>query len=275
MKNLKSNYHIAVPTAFYKDEEVNTRATINHILYLQKLGITSVLVCGSTGEQHSMSLDEKIKILDSIEEEGGFNKDFEIIFGVASVRQKDAVTLMKHINTLESISGILLGVPPYILPNQLELQNFIEVAASSTKKPIILYNNPKRTGIDCSPGVINEVLKIHNIIGIKEAGDYNKIKEYVFPQGKEIYLYSGGEEDLNKKIELGFTRLSSVWGNIYPLEVKNWFNNLLNRENKSFEYDEQLNDLLSKSPIQQLKNQISRTENIDMGVARKPLGMLD
>ena len=55
---LKHSYHIAVPTAFSDNEELNIESTIKHIQYLSKKGVKSVLVCGSTGEQHSMTVEK-------------------------------------------------------------------------------------------------------------------------------------------------------------------------------------------------------------------------
>ncbi|MEK3884604.1 hypothetical protein [Paenibacillus sp. PL2-23] len=52
MDMLKENIHIAVPTAFHNDESLNAEATLAHIRDLRGRGIRSVLICGSTGEQH-------------------------------------------------------------------------------------------------------------------------------------------------------------------------------------------------------------------------------
>lgn len=59
MTSLNHSLHVAVPTAFDHAERLDTKRTIAHILQLQKQGIKSVLVCGSTGEQHSLTLTEK------------------------------------------------------------------------------------------------------------------------------------------------------------------------------------------------------------------------
>lgn len=59
MTSLNHSLHVAVPTPFDHAERLDTKRTIAHILQLQKQGIKSVLVCGSTGEQHSLTLTEK------------------------------------------------------------------------------------------------------------------------------------------------------------------------------------------------------------------------
>ena len=66
MHDLVNDYHIAVPTAFYDNEDLNTEATLQHIRNLYDQGVKSVMVCGTTGEQHSLSLAEKLQLLESL-----------------------------------------------------------------------------------------------------------------------------------------------------------------------------------------------------------------
>jgi 4-hydroxy-tetrahydrodipicolinate synthase len=114
---LKEKIHIAVPTAFFEDESVNIQGTIDHIRDWYKQGVKSVLVSGSTGEQHSLSLKEKMEIINRLVSEEELIHNMEILFGVSSIRQKEAEELAKKIRTTK-ISGILLGYPPYVLPTQ-------------------------------------------------------------------------------------------------------------------------------------------------------------
>lgn len=63
---LNEDYQVAVPTAFYEDETLNLKATLQHIGYLATQSIQSVLVGDSTGEQHSLTLLEKLQLLDAL-----------------------------------------------------------------------------------------------------------------------------------------------------------------------------------------------------------------
>ena len=60
MHDLVNEYHIAVPTAFYDNEDLNTEATLQHIRNLYDQGVKSVMVCGTTGEQHSPDVGGEI-----------------------------------------------------------------------------------------------------------------------------------------------------------------------------------------------------------------------
>ena len=229
MYDLVNDFHIAVPTAFYDNEDLNTDATLQHVMHLYDKGVKSVMICGSTGEQHSLSLPEKLQLLESIDEASFLPDDLEILFGVASIRQKEALQLAEKVNASPKITGVLLGFPPYILPSQKEARLYVEAIAKVIDKPIILYNNPRRTGFNLELDTFAELIKLPNIIGIKEAGDSGRIPELISAAEKKIYVYAGGEIDLSKKIKLGVTRLSSMTGNLLPKEVEAYFMDLMQR----------------------------------------------
>ena len=277
MYDLVNEYHIAVPTAFYDNEDLNMEATLQHIRNLYDQGVKSVLVCGTTGEQHSLLLTEKLQLLESIDEDSFLPDDLEILFGVASIRQKEALQLAGKVNASSKISGVLLGFPPYILPSQKEAKLYVEAIAKVIGKPIILYNNPRRTGFNLELDTFAELIKLANIIGIKDAGDSARIPELISAADKKIYVYAGGEIDLDKKIALGANRLSSMAGNLYPTEVEAYFTDLLRGRAdkiKNAGIEGQIHNVFADNPIIYIKNEITKHTQIDMGIARSPLGNL-
>lgn len=277
MHDLVNDFHIAVPTAFYDNEDLNTEATLQHIRNLYDQGVKSVLLCGTTGEQHSLSLTEKLQLLESLDADSSLPDDLEILFGVASFRQKEALQLAEKVNASPKISGVLLGFPPYILPSQKEARLYVEVIAQVMEKPIILYNNPRRTGFNLELDTFAELIKLPNIIGIKDAGDSARIPELIFVADKKIYIYAGGEIELDKKIALGVNRLSSMAGNLYPTEVEAYFKDLLRgraSKTKNAGIEEKIRCVFSENPIIYIKNEITKHTQIDMGSARSPLGNL-
>lgn len=277
MHDLVNEYHIAVPTAFYDNEDLNTEATLQHIRNLYDQGVKSVMVCGTTGEQHSLTVAEKLQLLKSIDAATFLPDDLEIIFGVASIRQKEALQLAEKVNASAKINGVLLGFSPYILPSQKEARLYVEAIAKVIEKPIILYNNPRRTGFNLELDTFAELIKVPNIIGIKDAGDSARIPELLSAAGKKIYVYSGGEIDLDKKIVLGANRLSSMAGNLYPTEVEAYFTDLLRGRAdkiKNAGIEEKIHNVFADNPIIYIKNEITKHTQIDMGIARSPLGNL-
>ncbi|WP_319995836.1 dihydrodipicolinate synthase family protein [Trichococcus shcherbakoviae] len=277
MYDLMNDFHIAVPTAFYDNEDLNTETTLQHVMHLYDQGVKSVLVCGTTGEQHSLSLAEKLQLLESLDAASFLPDDLEILFGVASIRQKEALQLAEKVNANPKISGVLLGFPPYILPSQKEARLYVEAIAKVINKPIILYNNPRRTGFNLDLDTFAELIKLANIIGIKDAGDSARIPKLISVTDKKIYVYAGGEIDLDNKIALGATRLSSMAGNLYPTEVEAYFTDLLRGcadKTKDAGIEEKIHNVFADNSIIYIKNEITKHTQIDMGIARSPLGNL-
>lgn len=270
---LKELYHVAVPTAFDENEALNIQATLAHIHYLKEKGVNSVLVCGSTGEQHSLTLAEKLQLLAAIENDPLFDSDFELIFGVSSIRQKEAEHLMKEVEKNKGVKGILLGFPPYVLPTQKEALIYAKTLCSFTYKSVILYNNPKRTGFDLEKESFLQLSVLPNVVGIKEAGARANIPYFLKHSSKDLLIYAGGENELADKLAIGFNRLSSISGNLYPKEIRNWFFSLLNKEEVA---DEQIRKRMEKifkdNPLPFIKQEISKKTGINMGTCRKPIG---
>jgi len=274
---LKEKVHIAVPTAFYDDETLDIDGTITHIRELYKKGVKSVLVSGTTGEQHSLSLQEKIAIINRLEEEELFHH-MEVIFGVASVRQKEAEELavtLRHSN----ITGIMLGFPPYIIPTQKEAYAYAKSIIEQSEKPAILYNNPGRTGFDLAEESIIQLSRLEAVVGVKDAGDQVKIQRIKNGLNRhDFYFYAGGEVELEEKVSYGYDRLSSIAGNVYPTEITQWFQKLgmkqkLN-EQESIKIAKILEQVYDGNAIMNVKK-ILNQHGIAIGSCRSPIGNIE
>lgn len=272
---LTEKVHIAVPTAFFEDESLHIQGTISHIKHLYKQGVKSVLVSGTTGEQHSLNLKEKIELINSLEQEEELISNMEIIFGVSSIRQKEAEELAQRIRNTR-LSGMMLGYPPYVMPTQEEALAYSKSIIQYSAKPTILYNNPKRTGFDLSTNSIIQLSKLDLVVGIKDAGNKEKVETIKDGIHKNaLYFYAGGEVGLEEKVAYGYDRLSSIAGNISPLEISEWFQKMLEgRKIRTLESEKiasMIEQLYQVNAIVHLKEIINR-RNIPMGICRSPIG---
>ncbi|WP_271400483.1 dihydrodipicolinate synthase family protein [Salinicoccus roseus] len=272
---LKENFHVAVPTAFFEDESLDIKGTMAHIRNLKGQGVKSVLVSGTTGEQHSLNLQEKLEMVEALESEGTLVDDMEIIFGVASIRQKEAEQLAKAVGETK-IAGVMLGYPPYIRPSQAEALTYSKRIIELAGKPVILYNNHGRTGFDLSAESIIELARQDAVIGIKDAGDRKKIEQVQEDvNGAKLYFYAGGEEDLREKTAYGYDRLSSIAGNVAPLEIRNWFESLRTGEDAGAGEEDRVKEIMAQvyrgNAVVNLKRLLNQAD-ASMGRCRAPIG---
>lgn len=269
--------HVAVPTAFYKDESLNTEGTIGHIKDLYAKGIRSVLVCGSTGEQHSLSLAEKGELLEALMTEEDLLDQMEVIFGVSAIRQAQAEELAKRIRPTK-IAGILLSFPPYLLLSQKEALIYAEKVIKSAEKPVIIYNNTRRTGFDLAIESLAQLSQSKWVIGLKEAREQERIsllKESITKE--DFYFYAAGELGLEEKIHAGYSRLSSVSGNVYLYETQTVLQKLLDHQSLTPEEKKQwetiVKNVYSDTPLPDMKKRLNE-EGAQLGICRSPLGNL-
>lgn len=272
---LKETIHIAVPTAFFADESLHVQGTIDHIKNLYKQGVKSVLVSGSTGEQHSMTLVEKFELINGLEMEEELMDHMEIIFGVSSIRQKEAEELAKKIRDTK-IAGILLGYPPYVRPTQEEAIVYSERIIDVCNKPTVLYNNPNRTGFDLSAESIIHLSEHELVVGVKDAGNEEKMQQIKNRLNRShFYFYAGGELDLENRVSYGINRLSSIAGNIAPIEINQWFHNMLAKkkmtEQENIQIDAIMKQVYEGTPIVNLKKMLNQ-KGVSIGICRSPIG---
>jgi 4-hydroxy-tetrahydrodipicolinate synthase len=80
----------------------------------------------------------------------------------------------------------------FITPTQDELYEHYATIAKSTELPLLLYNNPARTGLSLSGSLVARLSEIENIIGIKDSsGDLTLTSEFIRMTDEEFSVLSG------------------------------------------------------------------------------------
>lgn len=155
----------ALVTPFIKDG-VNFEELRKLIEFQILEGSDSLIICGTTGESATMSLEEKKSVIDfSIKIA---NKRIPIIVGTGGNNTEDVIKLSVFAEKAGA-DGLLIVTPYYNKTTQKGLVIHYSKIAQSVKVPIILYNVPSRTGVNIEPQTCLELSKISNIVAIKEA----------------------------------------------------------------------------------------------------------
>jgi 4-hydroxy-tetrahydrodipicolinate synthase len=76
--------------------------------------------------------------------------------------------------------AVTILTPMFISPSEEELYKHFRAIAESTALPVLVYNNPDRTGINMSANLIERLAGIPNIVGAKDSsGDLTQTSEYI------------------------------------------------------------------------------------------------
>ncbi|KAF1797374.1 hypothetical protein V8B55DRAFT_1516659 [Mucor lusitanicus] len=217
------SYSIAMVTPFTKEGDLCIESIPELVkFYMHTLEAPGLLISGSTGEQHCMTVAERKQLYQIVGDT--VPKDYPLYAGVAAFKTKDAIALAQAAER-SGFAGIMLGVPPYRLPSQRELKQYVIDVAKSTKLPIFLYNNPDGNGVQIEPETYASIASIAaNVYGLKEVGDsanVKKVKQLLGDKaGKHTFFTGIDEEYAEAYTEQGYTGITSVAGNVFPKEMK-------------------------------------------------------
>ena len=191
--------------------ERTLRKLTNHLINGKVHGL---FVVGSTGEWYGLDMDQKKKTFETVVEET--NGRVPIYAGTGAVTTKETLKLTK-IAKDAGVSAVSILTPVFISPNQEELYNHYRMIADSVDIPILLYNNPGRTGINLSADLVERLSKIDNIIGIKDSGgDMTLTGEYIRRTPDNFCVLAGRDTLILSTLVYGGKGAITATANIVP-----------------------------------------------------------
>jgi len=202
----------AMVTPFDERGEVNYEAAAELAAYLVKNGSTGLVLAGTTGESPTLSMEEKLELFRVVVEAVG--EKAYILAGTGSYSTRDAGKLTKAASET-GVHGILSVTPYYNRPPQEGLFRHFREVAGATDLPVMIYNVPKRTGVNISPETTLRLAEIENIVSIKEAGqDLEQAAAICRNAPPGFTVYSGDDSLTLPMLSVGAVGVVSVASNI-------------------------------------------------------------
>lgn len=202
----------AMVTPFNEDGSVNYEAGCQLADWLLANGTDGLVIEGSTGEAATMTMDEKIKFMQTIVKH--INGRAPIVAGAGTNCTASTVELAQ---TMEKcgVDGLLVVGPYYNKPTQEGYYQHFAAVARATKLPIIVYNVPGRTGSNILPATIARLAEdFANIVAVKEAaGNVAQTAELYRVLPSRVSIYSGDDALTLPFMAVGACGLISVLAN--------------------------------------------------------------
>ncbi len=221
----------------FTDDGVNFEEFGKMIEFQIENGADAIVVCGTTGEASTMTLEERKDTIKFAVEKA--NKRIPIIAGTGGNCTKSVIEMTKYAESI-GVDGALVVTPYYNKTTQAGLIEHYKVVASATKLPIILYSVPSRTGVNITPETCKELSKIENIVAIKEAsGNLSQVAEIANLCGEDLNIYSGNDDQITPILSVGGIGVISVLSNILPEHTHDIVDSFFNG-NVELAKDEQL-----------------------------------
>ncbi len=150
---------VALPTPFM-DGGLDVRAVGRLVDFHANFGSDALLLGGTVGEGWSLSLDESAQLVARASETAADRSRFamSVLFGVVEIDSRRAARMAEQA-ALAGADGIVIGAPPLVRADARGLSRHIEEILERLPDglPVMLHNEPKRTGTDLPPEILIEL----------------------------------------------------------------------------------------------------------------------
>lgn len=153
-------------TPINSDESVNYVYLDNLIEYVIQGGVDAIFAMGPTGEFARFDKDTRGKVAAHICKKA--NGRLPVYVGVSDCGTRQVIEHVKRAE-LAGADAVACSLPYYFPISENEAYDFFKDIAMSTSLPVILYNIPVACGKSISFSLLEKLLHIDNIVGIKDS----------------------------------------------------------------------------------------------------------
>ena len=180
-------------------------------------GVHFLVPCGTTGESPTLTLEERLCVIELVVEEAAGR--VPVLAGAGGYNTKETIRAGQAMEKAGA-NGLLSVTPYYNKPTPEGLVQHYQAISESTSLPIILYNVPGRTGCHIDVATLMRLAEISNIVGVKEAsGDVAQICQICRIAPEDFIVLSGDDVLTLPVLAVGGRGVISVVSNETPREM--------------------------------------------------------
>ena len=173
----------ALVTPFTEEDEVDHEVLRRLVDFHVENRSDGILLLGSTSEVTLLSAEERKRIID--EALDAARGRIPALCGVSASTTKATIENARYARQAGADGGLIVQ-PGYIRPSQDALYNYFKDVAEAVDLPLVIYNNPSRTGVNVEAETIARLARLENIVALKEAGPnpYGVLRVVELTKGK-------------------------------------------------------------------------------------------
>jgi 4-hydroxy-tetrahydrodipicolinate synthase len=205
----------ALVTPFTDDgknvDEERFRRLISHLI---SLGVTGLVPCGTTGEFQNLSEPERRRVVEIAIDEA--NGRIPVIAGTGASGTDLAIEKTKHAKDAGADAAIIV-TPYYHKPANRGLYEHYRKITEAVDIPIVLYNIPQATGVALPWQIVEDLVDIPNIAGLKDSsGELRYILTVLEKVGDRLPVMCGHDEVVLPALAAGCAGVISASSNVFP-----------------------------------------------------------
>lgn len=168
----------AMVTPFDAGLRIDYDALETHVEAYVSAGVRGVSVAGSQGEFFALDHAERVELVRrTVEATRG---RVPVYAGTGAVTTRESIALTQAAEA-DGATVAMVITPYFISPSADELIAHYRAIARATRLPVLLYNNPPRTGgLNVTPSLLLRLADQENIVGVKDSsGDLTQMVDYL------------------------------------------------------------------------------------------------
>jgi 4-hydroxy-tetrahydrodipicolinate synthase len=205
----------AMVTPLTQDGRVNEKGLRRFADYLIQGGSHGLFVVGTTGEFYGLSAEEKKALFEiAVDQARG---RVPVYAGTGAITTREVIQLTRLAEEAK-VDAVSVLTPMFINPSQNELIQHYTAIAASTSLPVLLYNNPPKTGVNLAAATVAKLAEVPNIVGIKDSsGDFTLTGECIrLTRGKDFYVLLGRDTLIHAGLCCGAQGSIAACANVAP-----------------------------------------------------------
>lgn len=188
---------IVVPiiTPIDENERINEQKMRAQVDFVIDGGVSGILAFGSNGEFYMVEEDEQEKALRIMIDQA--RGRVPVFMGIGAISTTKCIRIAKMAEAAGA-DAISVLQPMFLKPTEEELFNHFKAIADSVNLPMLLYNNPGRTGYTMSGNLVEKLAhEVPNIVGMKDSsGDMTQTAEFIRRNRDVDFKVFGGKDTL-------------------------------------------------------------------------------
>jgi 4-hydroxy-tetrahydrodipicolinate synthase len=213
------NLVTAMVTPFDTEGKIAYRIAEDLVSHLIDTGTETILVGGTTGESPTLTQDELLGLAAYVR--GLIKGDIRLLVGTGTNGTERSIALSEKVAD-QGADGLLIVNPYYNKPTQTGLEAHFRAIAKAVDIPVLLYNIPGRTGVNCLPETMARLADVDNIVGVKEAaGSVEQVAKIrlLLPEDR-FAIYSGDDALTLPMLAVGAIGVVSVASHLVGRKIR-------------------------------------------------------
>lgn len=211
----------AVTTQFREDFSLDIDATARVMDALIRDGVSGLIVCGTVGENCSLTTSEKIQIMEAGKSVAAGR--VPVISGIAEFTTAFAVETAKEAARV-GVDGVMVMPALVYSAKPHETAAHFRAVSKATDLPVMVYNNPPIYKNDVTPDILATLTDCETIVCFKESsGDTRRFIDLRNKVGERYVLFAGLDDVVVESVAMGAQGWVSGMSNAFPREGETLF----------------------------------------------------